>query len=228
MEIINKTNWNIVKHSKLFTSIKEEDANFVMKCFNGRKKTFKKNEIILEYEKNVNEVGIVVSGSVNISRYDYWGKRHIVDVLFPSDSFGESYAVLPDSISDLEVEANMDSEIIFMTFDSMITMCSNLCTFHKQFLINLLATVAEKNIYLNEKLRHVTQPTLREKILSYLSSEAIKNHSSSFKIPLNRQEMADYLNADRSALSNELSKMKKSGIIDYNKNCFQIKDLNFD
>ncbi|NLZ71421.1 MAG: Crp/Fnr family transcriptional regulator [Clostridiaceae bacterium] len=222
MQLMKNEDWLLLKQSRLFKGIEEREMKHLLLCLQARKKHFEENECILHYGTKNKQVGILLSGSANITRYDYWGKRHIVTALLPSDLFGESIAALPDTTLTVEIEATSNTNVIFLNIENIIQTCAASCTYHTQLIQNYVMILASKNLYLVEKMRHITQPTLKNKILSYLSSEAMRLHSSHFDIPFDRQELADYLNADRSAVSNELSKMKKQGILDYHKNHFQL------
>ena len=125
---------------------------------------------------------------------------------------------------NVSVLADENLSVLFLNLSKTLQMCSSSCPFHARLIENLVCVLARRNLILNEKLTYVTQHTLRDKILSYLSAESIRQHSSYFDIPFDRQQLADYLNAERSALSGELSRLKKEGIIDYQKNHFFLKN----
>ena len=118
--------------------------------------------------------------------------------------------------------ASEKTEVLFLRIYRVLTTCSNACEFHARLVRNLLSVLALHNLKMNEKLTHVTQRTLREKLLSYLSSESARAGAASFEIPFNRQQLADYLSADRSALSAELSRMRGEGLIEFEKNSFRL------
>ena len=122
----------------------------------------------------------------------------------------------------MAVLAGEKTQVAFFRVRRVLTTCPNACSFHARLVRNLLSTLAEKNLLMNEKLTHVTQRTLREKLLSYLSSESARAGAASFEIPFNRQQLADYLSADRSALSAELSRMRGEGLIEFEKNSFRL------
>lgn len=221
MKKLREHEYMLLQHSHLFKAIDISDIEKLLPCLSAHKKSYEKDDKIVSYGSKIEEVGIILSGGANVVRYDYWGKKHIVAALLPSDLFGESYAAAPNVGMEVDVEAADKTEVLFLNLQNVTGMCKSSCSYHTQLIRNLVTLLAIKNTKLNEKLRHVTQPTLRAKILSYLGSEAMKQHSPYFDIPFDRQELADYLNADRSALSNELSKMKKEGILDYSKNHFK-------
>ncbi len=220
---ITEDDLRIIGMSRLFSGITQAEMVSLLPCLNARKQKFDKGDWILRAGNEIEESGILLSGSAHIERSDYWGTRHIVSALQPGDLFGESYAAVRNSVLSVSVQADEETSILRLDLTKMLQMCASACPFHTRLIENLVGLLAQRNLHLNEKLTYITQHSLRDKILSYLSSESIRQHASYFDIPFDRQQLADYLNADRSALSNELSKLKAEGIIDYQKNHFYLK-----
>ncbi len=219
---LEEEDWPAIREAVLFKGIKEEDLHSLLPCISGQKKSYPKDALIYRAGENISNVGLLLSGSAQIERYDYWGGRSIVAAILPGDIFGESYAASPRGTMSVNVRASQPSSVLFLEVGKVLHMCQSTCQFHASLIDNLVSLLASRNIRLNEKLTYVTQHTLRDKLLVYLSSEALKQGNSYFDIPFNRQQLADFLNADRSALSNELSKMKAEGILDYQKNHFRL------
>ena len=96
----------------------------------------------------------------------------------------------------------------------MLTVCSSACQFHNRLVKNLLTVVARQNIRLSSKIQVMSQRTTREKLMTYLLGQAKIAGKAEFTIPLDRQALADYLGVERSAMSAELSKLRKEGILD--------------
>jgi len=213
----------ILKNSSLFANIKKQEISSMLTCLNAEKKTFNKNDFIFSAGDTVSKVGIVVSGSVQIIKEDFYGNRSIFDKIEKADIFGESYSYTLNAKLPLDIVASEKTEIIFIDYKKIISTCSSACLFHSRLIQNILTILATKNIKINEKMHHLTQRTIREKLFSYLSLQSIKNEKKEFDIPFNRQELADYLSIDRSALSKELCKMRDEGIITFNKNHFKLK-----
>lgn len=213
----------VLQNSLLFSGIKKDELLSLLPCLNYRKQLYKKGDWILRAGNQIDQAGVVLAGSAHVERYDYWGARHIISPLLPGDLFGESYAAVDHSVLNVSVQADEDASILRLDLSRMLHMCASACPFHARLIDNFVALLAQRNLHLNEKLTYITQHSLREKILSYLSAESIRQHSSYFDIPFDRQQLADYLNADRSALSNELSKLRSEGIIDYQKNHFYLR-----
>ena len=215
-------NIKVLKKSALFTDIAEKDITSMLNCLMMKQKKYDKNEYIIDSTKKIYEVGIVLSGRINIIREDYWGNRNILTTLEKGELFGEAFACTQTNLNLFSIVAAEKCEILFLNYQKIISPCHRACIFHSQLIQNMLYLVAKKNIMLTTKIEHLTQKTTRKKILSYLSSIAIKQGSNIFTIPFNRQELADFLSVERSAMSAELSKMQKDGLIEYHKNNFKL------
>lgn len=211
---------SVLKRSKLFSGIEEEEIKVMLPCLSAERKKYKKGEYILRSGEFVGLVGLVISGSVDVMKEDYWGNRNIVAAILPGQTFAESYACAGNIPLGVSAQAAQNSDILMMNIRKLLTTCSSSCSFHSRLIRNLVSLLASKNLMMNEKLTYLTQRSTREKLLSYLSAESMRQHNSSFSIPFNRQQLADYLSVDRSAMSNELSKMQKAGILQFNKNHF--------
>ena len=167
-------------------------------------------------------MGIVLSGKVHIVREDYYGNRNIVAIVSPGEMFGEVFACAGTDLMPVSVFAEEISEIMFIDLRSITATCGQGCESHDVISRNLLRIVSEKNLILNRKIDFLSKRSTREKLLSYLSAQAKRTRSAEFSIPFNRQELADFLCVDRSAMSAELSKMSRDGLIRYEKSRFRL------
>lgn len=219
-----ETYLTLLKKTCLFSGIKDEDISTMLNCLSARIASYQKEEFILHTGDLVNQVGMVLSGSVLIIKEDFWGNRSILSEISPGSLFAETYACIGTTPLEVSTVASSDCKVLFLDFQKLLTTCSSACHFHTRLIHNLLSTLAQKNRILTKKLEHMSQKTTRDKLLSYLSAESLKAKSPSFTIPFNRQQLADYLSVDRSAMSSELGKLKKEGILDYNKNTFLLKE----
>ncbi len=213
---------NIIKKSPLFRGIDGQDVESMLGCLSVAKRSYSKGEIILHAGDAASSVAMVLSGCVHIVRDDFWGNRNIITEAVPGDIFAESYACLQGSELGVSALAEEDTRVMFMEVSRVMTTCSAACTFHSRLIHNLLSVIAQKNIMMHEKLTHITQRTTREKLLSYLSAESRRQGSASFEIPFNRQQLADYLSVDRSAMSGELCRMRDDGMVAFDRNRFRI------
>lgn len=214
---------SVLKRSKLFSGIGEEEIKSMLTCLSAEKRKYKKGEYVLRFGDPVSYVGIVTSGSVDVIKEDYWGNRNLVAAILPGQSFAESYACAGNVPLGVSVQASQTSEILLMNLHGILTACSSACAFHARLIRNLVSLLASKNLMMNEKLTFLTQRSTREKLLAYLSAESMRLHAPGFSIPFDRQQLADYLSVDRCAMSNELSKMQKEGILEYHKNHFVLR-----
>lgn len=212
----------IIQNSSLFQNMGEDEIKAVMDCLSARTAEYKKGASIFRAGDITSEMGMVLIGSVTLVKEDYWGNRSILDKNEAGEVFGEVYACIGSEPLLVSVTAAGDCLILFLNIKRVVNICSNTCRFHTQLVQNLLREIAGKTFLLTRKLQHTSKRTTREKLLSYLSEAALSAGSSSFDIPFNRQELADYLYVDRSAMSCQLSRMKEEGILDYNKNHFHL------
>ena len=212
-----------ISASPLFQGISTEDIQGMMKCLSAVRRTYRKGEMIFCAGEDAKMMGMVAAGSVEIVHDDFWGNRQIMGTAHVGELFGESYACMPESVFLVSARAAEDCEILFMEVGRILTTCSPACEFHSRLIHNLLYVLASKNLRLTQKIEHMGQRSIREKVMAYLSFQAEMYHKETFEIPFNRQQLADYLAVDRSALSAELSRMQKEGLIQYEKNRFTIQ-----
>ena len=206
----------------LFKSIEEEEIENLIRCLGAERHRFEKAEFVYRVGDTASSVGVVVSGSVNAIQEDYWGNRTILAHSDAGDLFGEAYSCAEEQRFPISVVAAEDSEVLLFDYRRIITTCTTACAFHTRLISNMLHIIANNSIRLTEKLDHVSKKSLREKLLSYLNSESMRSTTTTISIPFDRQELAEFLCADRSALSRELSNMRKDGLIDYEKNQFTL------
>jgi len=166
-------------------------------------------------------LGILVSGKAKAMPSS--GSNAVLNVFLPGAVFGAAAVFSGDEVYVSRISAVTDCKVLFLSrTDALLCPCKNVCPEHLTFLKNMITSLAERNKFLMRRLGQVTQHTLREKIASYLSEERTRQKSNSLVIPHNRRELAEYLAVDRSALSAELSKMQKEGLITYEKNRFTL------
>jgi len=212
-----------LSNTPLFHGIRENEISHILSCLGAREKSYRKNETIFRAGDTVHELGLVESGSVNIIVNFYWGSSNIFGHVEKGKIFAENYPAIPGKELICDVVAAEDSEILFLDFTKLLTTCQYGCSFHHRLIHNLLRISAKKSLDLSSRMMHTAPKSLRERLLSYLSEQAMINGSTHFKIPFDRQQLADYLGVDRSAMSNELSKMQKDGLITFKKNEFTLQ-----
>ena len=212
----------ILKKTKLFAGVADGEIDTLLSCLNASLHSYKKGEYVLRQGEYLNYITVLVDGELHIQRDDYWGNRTIVNRIAVGEMFGEAY-IAPNSGALLnDVVAVEDSIVILFDMRRIMTVCSSACRFHSMVVQNLFFAISEKNRALVQKLSHISKRTTRDKLISYLSEEAKRNGSASFASPFNRQQLADFLSVDRSAMSNELCKMRDEGLFKFEKNQFHL------
>jgi len=206
----------------IFAGIDEENLVSLLQCLGYHLEKYKKGDLIYLEGEHLHNLGIIVSGSVDMIKEDVWGNKTIVIRMSSPALFGETFICGSNSVAAVSFEAIEDTTVMFIPFQRVINSCSNACIFHHRLIENMIQLIADKNLMLMHKMEVVTKKTLKEKIMAYLSQQAQIKDTEYFEIPLNRTELAEFLCADRSALTRELSNMKKEGIIDYDKNVFRL------
>ena len=207
----------------LFRGIDAADRAALPGCLKTRRRTYKKGEYILLEQDHVQDVGIVCSGMVHIRKEDVWGHLTLLSYVGPGELFGETSALCGQRESQVSFLAAADTEVLFLPLENVLTPCRKQCEFHTVLSRNLCAMLGESNLRLMEKVEIAAKSSLREKILSYLSIEAQKQGSKYITVPLNRTEMANFLHANRSAMTRELSSMQTDGLIEFDRNTFVLK-----
>ncbi len=206
----------------LFKEIGDENLVAMLGCLGARVNTYNKKEMVLKEGEPSKNVGIVLKGSLQIEQTDYFGNRSIISTVLPSQLFGESFACAGTDSLPIDVIANEETDVLFIDCRRITNPCCNACGFHSQLIYNLMQVIAAKNIAFHQKLSIISKRTTRDKLMTYLMSEAKKSGNGSFIIPFDRQALADYLGVDRSGLSVEISKLQREGIIENYKNSFKL------
>ena len=215
-----KNYFEILKNNALFLDITYSDFTAMFNCLSPREKAFKKNEIILMQGDTVNFIGIVIQGSVNVVKGEADGSEILFSHIAEGEIFGGELACAGIKQSAVSIVAAEDSELLFFDYYKIIHTCKNSCLFHGQMIENMLKILAVNNLRLNQKIDIISKRGLREKLLCFFHYHA--NGAKKFTVPFSRAELANYICADRSAVSNELSKMQKEGIIKYDKHQFEL------
>ena len=213
---------NMYQNIKLFKGIDEKDLHTMLKCLAAYTKSYDKNEYILVAGDRIKTLGVVLSGEVNIVKESITGERRIMMSAGKTQIFAESIAAAGIKESPVSVIAKKDCTVLFLPIEKLLSTCCNSCEFHNGLIHNLVAILAEKNMFLNQKIDYLSAKNTRTKIAMYLGDMAARRKSTQVTIPYNRNDLAEYLGVDRSVLSRELSKLKKEGVLDFDKNTFTI------
>ena len=215
-------NLEILQSCPLFAHIEDTSLKAMLGCLGAKAISFNKNETVFAEGDAIHQLGIVLSGAVQIVKNDFFGNRSIVASIGPGQLFGESFACANVPALPVSAVASEKSEVMLIDCHRITLTCSNACAFHNQMVLNLLQVVAQKNLLFNRKVEILSQRSTRDKLMTYLLEEAKKNRSREFTIPFDRQALADFLGVERSALSAEISKLKKDGILDSERSRFTL------
>ena len=205
----------------LFKTMTEEEILLCLKELRSQEKKYKKGTVIMHAGSLTERMGLVLSGSVTIESNDVWGNCTILSHVGSGQFFAETYALLPDEVMLVDVRANEDCNILFVTVGGLFK--SRISSIWKDKLTrNLLMISAHKNLTLSGRSFHTAPKSARGRILSYLNTVSLQKHTNEFDIPFDRQQLADYLNLERTNMSKELGRMKRDGIIECRKNHFRL------
>ena len=212
----------ILQKSPLFFGVEKDDIHPVLECLDGTLRICPKGSIVFAEGDRPTHLGVVLEGEVRITRTDYYGNRSIVAAVKASQVFGETFACAEVQSLPVDIMAAADSILLMIDVRRIISTCCNACTFHNRIIYNLMKQTAAKNLMFHRKLEITSKRTTRDKLMTYLHITAKEQGSSSFTIPYDRQELADYLEVDRSGLSAEIGKLRREGILTAEKNRFTL------
>ena len=203
-----------MKKTKIFQNIENEDINKMLKCFEAKKRVFKKESIIMNYLGNTSTIGIITKGKAELIRNDYNGNRTIIETLTEDDIFGEVFSSY--NINELSIKASEETEVLFIDYYHITKRCKKACPYHSKLVENTLNILSEKIVNINERIEILAKRTIREKLLAYFDIMSKKRLSKTFTIPLTYTDLADYLGIDRSAMQRELKNLKEDNLIKTN------------
>ena len=194
----------------------------VLHCVDAVVREAGAGEYILRAGDRTQAMGLLLSGSAFAVQDDLWGQRNIMGKILPPGTFAEPFAATPGAVLNVSVVASVPSKVMFLNIQRITTVCSETCPQHALLIRNLVSVLARKNLQLNDKITHMSKRRTREKLLSYLSSESLRQGSLEFDIPFDRQQLADYLCIERSAMSAELSRLQKDGLLATERSHFRL------
>ena len=225
-----------LSQTALFRGCSPRETADMLQCLRAERRVYEKDRVICHAGDTVEALGLVLSGGVNIESVDVWGSRSILGHVGPGQVFAETYACLPGEPLMVDAVAAQRTEVLFLNTARLLRTCPSACAHHAALIRNLLAVTSQKNLALSRRIFHTSPKTIRGRLLSYLSAQALREnsrsfaipfdrrqkHSRAFAVPSSRQQLADYLGVDRSALSAELGRMRAEGLIRFRKNEFEL------
>lgn len=210
----------ILTSARLFDGL--TDIESVLTCLSAEMPDFPKNSFIMRRGERSERIGVLLSGSILVMQEDFWGNRSIMAKLTPGDTFAEAFACSDSARMNADVFAAENCTVLLLHIRKLLDSCGSSCGSHGILVKNLLRETAEKNIRIAERMTITSRRTTREKLLAYLSAESARQGSSEFTIPFDRQQLADYLCVDRSAMSAELCKLRDAGILGFQRSHFKL------
>lgn len=211
---------NFLEKTILFREISVEEIRKMLDCLEAKEQAYQKGSVIFREGDVTETMGLVLSGTVRIENNDIWGNKSILDSIGAGQVFAETYACVPGEAMMVSAVAAEDCRILMLNAQKMLHICPKTCDHHSKLIRNLLLIFSRKNLNLSRRIFYTSSKSIRGRLMSYLSDQASMQGSYEFTIPYNRQQLADYLSVDRSALSNELGKMQREGIVRVKKNHF--------
>lgn len=217
--------FSVLKNCPLFRHISDTDFAHILPCLTIQVKKYKSDDFIFLLGDQVDSIGIVLEGTLEIIKENLIGNRHIIASLGPSNMFGEGIVCTKERISPVSVLTKTEATVMLIPYQKVITSCEKTCSFHIQLIHNMMLLLGEKNYVLNHKIDLLMIKGMKEKLATFLLYEAKRKGSNRFDIDFNRNELAEYLNVSRPSMSRELAAMKENGIIDYHMNSFHILSI---
>ena len=215
--------FDILSQNPLFAGISHQDLGSLMNCLQAKPSVYSKGSPVFLEGDPAGSIGLVLTGSVQIVRDDFYGNRSLLSIAEQGDLFAESYASAGVKTLPVSGYAVQESKVLWLDCSKMLRVCTNACPFHNMLVKNLLQVVSQKNVQLSRKIQFMSQKTTREKLMAYLSDQAKQKGSPEFTIPMNRQALADFLGVERSAMSAELGKLRDAGVLECTGSHFNLK-----
>lgn len=209
-----------IKETQIFKGMSDKEIASVLKHLSSFEKKYRKGSTILHSGFTTDKMGLILEGSITIESNDQWGNKTILSHIGEGEFFAETYGFLSTQPLLVDVVANQNCRILFLQIANLKKQNGVHFDWITKFVLNLLAISMQKNIILSGRSFLISAKTIRGRVIAYLDSVSIQKKKSEFDIPFDRQQLADYLNVERTALSKELMKMKQDGLIDFYKNHF--------
>lgn len=214
--------FDILRECPLFDRIEDESLKEMLGCLNAKERSYKKGDAVFAEGDKAKYLGIVLEGSVQLVRVDYYGNRSILANIEPPQLFGEAFACAGLKSLPVDAVAAADTKILLLDAQRIARPCGNACPCHGQTILNLLHIVAKNNLVLHQKIEITSKRSTREKLMTYLLLQAKNAKSHTFTVPYDRQELADYLEVDRSGLSAEISKLRNEKVLECRRSTFTL------
>lgn len=214
-----------VSKTSLFQGIEREDIQVMLNCLKPKVSSYSKNDYIVTGGDPYESVGIVLKGAATVSKENAEGNRIVMTLLKPGDIFGEIIAFTSRMTWPATVQAQEPCVILFLPRGKIIGECDRMCSWHRTLIRNFLRVISERAMMLNKKVEYLTIKSMRGKLSTYLVEQYNKERNLNITLPLNRNELSDFLNVSRPSMSREMSKMRDEGFIDFHLTAVKIMDI---
>ncbi len=221
--LINDSIQNDLAETAFFKGIRPEEIPEVLTCLGAKIAGYSNDALILEEGAGIKNFGILLRGRARAFKTDVTGHVILIALICKGGEIGALLSSSPDRESPVTVKADEASAVLWIPCESLIARCKNICPRHDRLLRNYIGVVAGKGLLLHDRIDCLLKPSVREKILTCLTRLSREQGSLEIKAPFDRAAMAEYLNVDRSALSRELSRMRRDGLLNFDKNCFWLR-----
>lgn len=215
----------VLSGSIIFQNIVPEDIVSMLHCIKPKKQIYKKNEFIALAGERFKNLGIIFKGEAIVTKENLAGNRLVMTVLEPGNIFGEMAVFSAHPFWPSNVQAQEECEVLFLGKEKILGQCEKACPWHKTLIQNMLKIISERALMLNKKVEYLTIKSMRGKISTYLLEQSKKAGSTTFMLPLKRNELAEFLNVSRPSMSRELCRMRDEGLIDFHLSSFKIKNI---
>ena len=217
---------HVLEKNPLFKQLSSADVEHLIACLKPEVRTYQAGETIFMSHERLQAFGIVIAGTIELLKDNFYGHETLIQTMGPAASFGEAVALKPDSLTRVRAVSKTMSSIAFFNMARFLSQCATPCRQHQTLQRNLLEMLAGKLVDLHQKIDLITQPTIRDKLLDFLHQEQIKHQSNTFTLALSRQRLADTLNVNRSALGRILKTLQEEGVLRVERNTFTIVSRN--
>ncbi|NLU52308.1 MAG: Crp/Fnr family transcriptional regulator [Clostridiaceae bacterium] len=214
----------ILRKCKLFENIKDDELSALMSCLNPHIQKYNRNDFVVMKGDNLDSIGIILEGEALVYKETLSGNRILIKNLRPGEMFGEVAVFARMKKWPAIVQASTSLTVCFISRDKIVGQCANVCKWHSQMTENMLGIISERASLLSKKLEYVAIKTMRSKLSTFLYEQYLNKGTNTFTIPMNREQLADFLNVSRPSMSRELSRMRDEGIIDFHLSTFKILD----
>ena len=211
----------VLAEIRLFKGLTEEQTNRALQILKAEFREYRKGEFLHHAGQPMSRFSLVLYGAVRVCTDDIEGNRMIMADVPPGVTFGESLCFLKIPEPMVYACAAEDTGVLWLSPEACF---SDRADAELELQKRFTALLAERALAMNDRIQILSKLTLRKKLVAFFTNASRKAGSRTFSVSMNRDDMADYVGTNRSALSRELAEMKREGILDYYRNSFQLRE----